>query len=287
MHYVIGDVHGCYDEMMRLLHKIESQDAGAVIYFVGDFIDRGPQVWEVLCWAMEHITPTGKYRAVRGNHEELAIEWMDQWLLWYKEVVGTEAMNKWTEPKPEYDLYRRLKERNRLEPKTIEEIRSFFRGLPYNRLVTVTNTEGEEVNYRIVHAWHYQYENITFTDQKYANLWERNLCGNANSDEIIVHGHTPNLPDDWSVLAEEDAGKICYEKKSKSINVDGGCCYQNYEPEYPCMLCGICLETLEEFYPCTLAERFEEFKQKGYLDEENKIEDFPAFMKEKGFTGMG
>ena len=53
MHYVIGDVHGCYDEMIALLQKIEERDSEAIIYFVGDFIDRGPKVWEVLEWAME------------------------------------------------------------------------------------------------------------------------------------------------------------------------------------------------------------------------------------------
>ena len=67
MHYVIGDVHGCYDEMIALLNKIENQDPEAIIYFVGDFIDRGPKVWDVLEWAMEHITLDGKYRAVRGK----------------------------------------------------------------------------------------------------------------------------------------------------------------------------------------------------------------------------
>ena len=44
MHYVIGDIHGCYQDMMALLNKIESQDQDAQIIFVGDFIDRGPDV---------------------------------------------------------------------------------------------------------------------------------------------------------------------------------------------------------------------------------------------------
>ena len=48
MHYVIGDIHGCYQDMIALLNKIESQDQDAQIIFVGDFIDRGPDVDKVL-----------------------------------------------------------------------------------------------------------------------------------------------------------------------------------------------------------------------------------------------
>ena len=44
MHYVIGDVHVCYDELMLLLQKIEAKDKDARYIFVGDFIDRGKQV---------------------------------------------------------------------------------------------------------------------------------------------------------------------------------------------------------------------------------------------------
>ena len=277
MHYVIGDVHGCYDEMIQLIDKIESNDPDAVIYFVGDFIDRGPDVWKVLEWAMEHITLDGKYRCVRGNHEELVLEWYTRWHWWWKEIRGTEKEKEWKEPKTEYDFYKRLEERNMLTPEKIEPILSFFRSLPYNRSITVTNPEGVSVSYRIVHAWHYQYENISRKDQIYANLWERNLCGNANSGEIIVHGHTPTLPDGFWCLPEKEAGKICFEERSNSINVDGGCCYQRYVPNSPCMLCGICLETLEEIYPCTLLERFLEFKSKGYLLPDCEIEEFPAF----------
>lgn len=280
MHYVIGDVHGCYDEMIKLVEKIEAQDSNAVIYFVGDFVDRGPRVWEVLSWAMEHITPDGKYRSVRGNHEELVLEWYERWNWWYKEIRGTEKEQEWKEPKTKYDFYERLAERNMLEPEQIEPVVSFFRSLPYNRAVTVTNTEGKQVNYRIVHAWHYQYKNISRKDQIYANLWERNLIGNENSGEVIVHGHTPTLPDGFWRLPEEVAGKVYFEERSNSINVDGGCCFKRYAPNAPCMLCGICLETQEEFYPCTLEERFEEFKAAGYLSHDCEREELPAFWQQ-------
>ena len=75
MHYVIGDVHGCYTELMSLLDKIESQDAEAQIIFVGDWVDRGSEQKQVLDWMMEHITEDGKYQSVRGNHDEEAWEW--------------------------------------------------------------------------------------------------------------------------------------------------------------------------------------------------------------------
>ena len=60
MHYVIGDIHGCYQDMIALLNKIESQDQDAQIIFVGDFIDRGPDVDKVLDWSLENITLDGK-----------------------------------------------------------------------------------------------------------------------------------------------------------------------------------------------------------------------------------
>ena len=70
MHYVIGDVHGCYDEMMLLLQKIEKSDSEAQFIFVGDFIDRGPKVWDVLAWAMENITEDGKYLISNIEHDK-------------------------------------------------------------------------------------------------------------------------------------------------------------------------------------------------------------------------
>lgn len=248
MHYVIGDVHGCYEAMLKLLAKIEAQDPDAVIYFVGDFVDRGPDVWKVIDWAMEHITPDGKYRSVRGNHEEMVLEWYEQWRWWFKEVKGTDSEPDWKEPKTKYDFYDCMKKQKLLLPERLEPIMEFFRSLPFNRAVTVANASGEEVKYRIAHAWHYQYDNIKLSDQKYANLWERNPCGNANSGEIIVHGHTPTIPDAYWMVPEERIGKVLFEERSNSINVDGGCCFQKYFQDCQCRLCGICLETKEEFY---------------------------------------
>ena len=40
MHYAIGDVHGCYQAMIKLIRKIEREDADAQFILIGDVIDR-------------------------------------------------------------------------------------------------------------------------------------------------------------------------------------------------------------------------------------------------------
>ena len=44
---VIGDIHGCYDELQTLLDKA-GLSSGDKIVAVGDIVDRGPETPEVL-----------------------------------------------------------------------------------------------------------------------------------------------------------------------------------------------------------------------------------------------
>lgn len=125
MHYVIGDVHGCYTEMKLLLDKIESNDPDATIIFVGDFIDRGPEVWKVLTWMMEHVTPEGQYQSVRGNHEDMILKWYKEWKIWWSES-GFSQQNSLM-PETEYDFSKWLDGMNYLSPEKLEPIMDFLR----------------------------------------------------------------------------------------------------------------------------------------------------------------
>lgn len=67
--YVVGDLHGCYDEWMEFKDKIEAMDNEAEFILVGDIIDRGPKEKQLLSWCKRNIRKGGKYQMVMGNHE--------------------------------------------------------------------------------------------------------------------------------------------------------------------------------------------------------------------------
>lgn len=77
---IIGDVHGCFDELVGLLthlgYKVERGDEGfqvtppdgRKVVFVGDLVDRGPSTPDVLRLAMSMVS-AGQAFCVPGNHD--------------------------------------------------------------------------------------------------------------------------------------------------------------------------------------------------------------------------
>ncbi|MCR9294085.1 MAG: metallophosphoesterase [bacterium] len=75
----IGDIHGHADELQQLLIKLGyTQEDGVFrhserqVIFLGDFIDRGPKIREVL-ETVKPMVQAGHARTVMGNHEFNAI----------------------------------------------------------------------------------------------------------------------------------------------------------------------------------------------------------------------
>lgn len=64
---IIGDVHGCYDEMKKLISIARGKTLkDLLIIFVGDMLRKGPKSNEVLTYIMT----TDNILCVRGNHEQ-------------------------------------------------------------------------------------------------------------------------------------------------------------------------------------------------------------------------
>ena len=66
MHYAIGDIHGCFETLGRLLDAIEFDPADDRLWLVGDLVNGGPDSLEVLRWVRRH---PDSVTTVLGNHD--------------------------------------------------------------------------------------------------------------------------------------------------------------------------------------------------------------------------
>jgi protein phosphatase len=74
---IIGDVHGCHDELVQLLRKLGyAEQSGGTwthpearkLIFVGDLVDRGPKIPEVVRLVLESVKANSAF-CVPGNHD--------------------------------------------------------------------------------------------------------------------------------------------------------------------------------------------------------------------------
>jgi serine/threonine protein phosphatase 1 len=64
--FIIGDMHGCYDEFLFLLQYVGFDKSKDIMYSVGDLVDRGPHSLKCLELVFEPW-----FRAVLANHEDM------------------------------------------------------------------------------------------------------------------------------------------------------------------------------------------------------------------------
>ncbi len=67
---VVGDLHGCADELLKLLDLVKFNPSKDRLISVGDIVDRGPKIHECFEIFREY-----KGYAVLGNHEEPFLKW--------------------------------------------------------------------------------------------------------------------------------------------------------------------------------------------------------------------
>src|SRR5215217_1246474 len=93
---VVGDIHGCYDELIELLAKVNFGPDDRVVA-VGDLVTKGPKNREVL----ELFMTDPRFSAVIGNHD-LALR-----RKWNGEKIKLKAAQKIThkELKPNKEIY--------------------------------------------------------------------------------------------------------------------------------------------------------------------------------------
>ncbi len=72
---IIGDIHGCYEELCLLLNKCNEVNPNTLFLFVGDLVNKGPGNLQVVRMLYEMRS---NVIAVRGNHDEVCLlEWQN------------------------------------------------------------------------------------------------------------------------------------------------------------------------------------------------------------------
>ena len=74
----IGDIHGCYSTFTELLRKVEYNSSHDKLIFLGDYIDRGYESFEVVTAVkgLQRSHPDDVI-CIRGNHEQMVLDWYD------------------------------------------------------------------------------------------------------------------------------------------------------------------------------------------------------------------
>lgn len=209
---IIGDVHGCFDELQTLLqqlgykvqkegehYKVSHPDARKVI-FLGDIIDRGPKVIDVLSLVMDMVEG-GTAVCVPGNHEDKLLRKLKD-----RPVQVThgleETVKQLEETSPEF------KERVKV---FIDKLISHF-VLDDGKLVVAHAGMKEEMQGRgsgRVRDFALYGETTGETDEYGLPVrypWARDYRGKA----IVVYGHTPVVEPEWI---------------NNTIDIDTGCVF--------------------------------------------------------------
>lgn len=213
--FIIGDVHGMYDEFNKLLESFNPVDTTLVL--IGDLIDRGlqsKQVLERVNSIMDDPSISSVY--IRGNHEELFLDFIDFPTLAYSSYIKNGGDKTLISLLGEEFLTKHSKKPSEIS----QELKSQYPHLIQMMRDSVLYYQRNNV--LCVHAG----VNPLLKDFKMTSdsdfLWIRDEF--LNSDRVwvytdpedslektlkIVHGHTPINP----------APKLYYNR----INVDGGC----------------------------------------------------------------
>ncbi|MEF8983596.1 MAG: metallophosphoesterase family protein [Bacteroidales bacterium] len=209
MRYAIGDVHGCYKSLRKLVEDILQVRKEDELYFVGDFIDRGPSGKEVIDYIIDMMDKGYRIQAVRGNHEEMMIDaylyrTAEKYMLWM--FNGADAtLASYGAESPRFDDRAAL---SALPESHME----FIRKMPYCIELDDSIIVHAGINFRAEEP---------FKDVR-SMIWCRDCSNNLSlsDNRFIVHGHTP--------LPLKQIQQMVERENEAQFDIDAGCVYKGY-----------------------------------------------------------
>jgi serine/threonine protein phosphatase 1 len=186
--FIIGDIHGCFYTLEKMLTHWEPQDQKLV--FVGDYIDRGNYSGKVLklLWELQKSHP--ETVLLKGNHEYI-----------YKFHYTREPQTDWATIGAGKSTIADFDSENI----SVNQAINFFDSL---------QLEYDCEGFKISHAGIAKSDTNVYEEDnyEYGILWTRKELLNIGKPQII--GHTPH-----------ELNSPLYNLESNSYNIDSGCCY--------------------------------------------------------------
>ena len=188
--YAIGDIHGCADQMDRLLAAIEDDAKGYAgekhLVFLGDYVDRGPDSKGVVERLLAPRDGFTQY-FLRGNHDQVVLDFLDDASVYrsWRGFGAPETLMSYGVLPPRFDdeeAYRKVREE--FAAALPASHLTFFRDLQYSARIG---------DYFFVHAGVRPGVDLDL-QTKEDMLWIRDefLLSNGNFGAVVVHGHTPS-----------------------------------------------------------------------------------------------
>jgi protein phosphatase len=209
---IVGDIHGCFDELLQLLTLLGYQKNAAGVFqppdgrkaiFVGDLVDRGPKIPEAVRLVKEMVD-AGHALCVPGNHD---VKFMRA--VWAKNVQIThgldDSLRQFKEYDSSYDGF------SRIAADFINNLISHY-VLDDGKLVVAHAGMKEEMQGRgsgKVRDFALYGETTGETDE-YGLPVRYNWAAEYRGKAMVVYGHTPVAEPEWL---------------NRTINIDTGCVF--------------------------------------------------------------
>ena len=231
MIYAVADIHGCYQEFLQLLEKINFTDEDEM-YILGDMVDKGPDPIRLIqdLMARPNIYP------ILGNHDFAVITVLRK----FNAEITEENVETHLTAEDMQSYMHWLADGGPTTAKQFTELDREAREEVLEYLEDCALYEEGEVGgrtYVMVHAGLNNFhpdkklEEYHFSD---LTLYRPDYSKRYYDDKFVVTGHTPTFK------IREDGQPWIYEEKGH-IAIDCGCIYG-------LKLAAYCLDTQEAFY---------------------------------------
>jgi serine/threonine protein phosphatase 1 len=73
--FAVGDIHGSFDKLEAMMDVLPwDRDAGDLLLFIGDYVDRGPRSRDVVELLVQLKRAGGNFAFLKGNHEKMLLD---------------------------------------------------------------------------------------------------------------------------------------------------------------------------------------------------------------------